>query len=384
MHKGLALDSTSNHFGKIRSLIVITLLLCFVYTGTRTERVLAASQTEVDVGTFPLNATRIASAAPVPKRLILGGACSTCPYGALAEIVKAAVDQYGYDTQVCYACGGGTRAVEIVEGTVAPPTDAGGRVDVGITAAQYVWWAYQGTHDFAQSKRPSTDLRLLAYLQSPSYLLVAARTGSGIRDLHQITQEKMPVKVVAATTSGISDVLAYYGISDDALRAWGGAVVRSTNPKDRTDADVIISFGALNNTPEHNIWYEQSQRQDLRYLQLPDDLIASVTSRYDLERGEIPEGFLRGIDRAIPAIVRTGIVLYCRAGLPAQLAYTITKALDVHQDLLQWDLMNVSYNANHVFTAYGLPLHEGAQRYYRERGYLSSGKSGSKMPALTK
>src|SRR5271154_3039512 len=38
------------------------------------------------------------------KRPVIAGACKTCPWGALAEIVKAAMAPYGYDVQICYNC----------------------------------------------------------------------------------------------------------------------------------------------------------------------------------------------------------------------------------------------------------------------------------------
>ena len=43
---------------------------------------------------------------------------------------------------------------------------------------------------------------------------------------------------------------------------------------------------------------------------------------------------------------------------------------DEHQDILQWNHMNFSYNKNTVWQAYGMPLHPGAAKYYREKGYM--------------
>ena len=43
------------------------------------------------------------------KKPIFGGACVTCPWGSIAEIVKKAIQFYGYDIQICYVCAGGPR-----------------------------------------------------------------------------------------------------------------------------------------------------------------------------------------------------------------------------------------------------------------------------------
>jgi uncharacterized protein len=91
---------------------------------------------------------------------------------------------------------------------------------------------------------------------------------------------------------------------------------------------------------------------------------------FDWEEKSIPLGLFRGVDRPIPAVVRSGTSIYGRDDTPADLAYALAKALDEHQDLLQWSNVTYSYNPYSVWKAFGVPLHPGAERYYRERGYL--------------
>jgi hypothetical protein len=38
------------------------------------------------------------------RKPVLGAACKVCPWGALANIVKEAMQPYGYDIQICYHC----------------------------------------------------------------------------------------------------------------------------------------------------------------------------------------------------------------------------------------------------------------------------------------
>ena len=140
--------------------------------------------------------------------------------------------------------------------------------------------------------------------------------------------------------------------------------------EEQKNADVVIGFGTLSNAPEYSLWTEVSQQYDLTFLELPADLRAKLVKDFDLEERNIPVGLLRGVDRAIPTAVRTGTVIYCRTDMPDDFAYTLAKAIDEHQDLLQWSNMNFSYNSRSVWKAMGIPLHPGAARYYRERGYL--------------
>jgi len=105
-------------------------------------------------------------------------------------------------------------------------------------------------------------------------------------------------------------------------------------------------------------------------LELAKDLRTTVEKQFDLEEGTIPVGLFRTIDKPIPAVTRTGTVLYGRDDMPDEFAYTLAKAMDEHQDLLQWSNVGYSYNPHTVWKAFGVPLHPGAARYYRERGYM--------------
>jgi uncharacterized protein len=323
------------------------------------------------------------------KKPVFGGACKTCPWGAIAEIVKAAVQPYGYDVQICYNCAGGAEEARLVAGAKMPPpltsvTGLGsslvppppdGPVDFGATGVQYLLWAYQGTHDFAKDPEgPRKTLRVVANIQEPSYYVIAVKADSGITDLHQIVEKRLPVQILASTTGGTEmtpAILNYYGLTKESIGSFGGKL-RTNILEDKKNLDVIIGWGALENAPEYNMWYDVSQRHDLKYLKLPDDLRAKLEKEFDLQEGVIPVGLLRGVDQSIPAMVRTGNVVYGRTDMPDDFAYTLAKALDEHQDLFQWanGAMNLSYNAHTVWKAFDIPLHPGAARYYREKGYM--------------
>ncbi|HWP84440.1 MAG TPA: hypothetical protein VNN17_04585, partial [Terriglobia bacterium] len=41
------------------------------------------------------------------KKPVVGAACPTCPWGAMAILIKEAMKHYGWDIQICYYCAGG-------------------------------------------------------------------------------------------------------------------------------------------------------------------------------------------------------------------------------------------------------------------------------------
>jgi TRAP-type uncharacterized transport system substrate-binding protein len=48
----------------------------------------------------------------------------------------------------------------------------------------------------------------------------------------------------------------------------------------------------------------------------------------------------------------------------------VAKAMDEKQSLLKWAIRPFSYDVHTVWKNGPVPLHAGAERYYREVGYL--------------
>jgi uncharacterized protein len=324
------------------------------------------------------------------KRPVLAAACKVCPWGALADVVQEAMKPYGYDVQVCYNCSR-LQAPQLVASAGKPqpveeewarafpaiardelsiqiPRPPNATVDFGVTSTQFLYDAYHGT---APYKTPETNLRLLANIQSPDYLIVAVKSSLGITDLGQIRAKKWPVRILLGIDDGAAAaILRYYGLTENEVESAGGHVGNGSIPAERENFDVIIAGGNLGNAPEYNVWYQASQSNNLTYLPLPDKLLNQLAKDFNMERGTIPDGLLRGINHPIPTVVRTGTAIFARADTPNSFAYAVAEAMDVHQDLLQWSSLRFSYNDHTVWRAYDVPLHPGAARYYRQVDYM--------------
>jgi hypothetical protein len=302
----------------------------------------------------------------------------------MAEVVQAAMKPYGYDVQICYNCNA-VDAPRIVSDARMPPpyrpdpsvpeilaprnVPELGAVDFGAVAIEFLRSAYKGTGIYAKDK-PRTNLRLIASIQDPTYVMVAAKAETGITDLAQIRQKRWPVRIlIAGVGSDSTSILAHFGLSRQAIEAAGGRVGNSA--EDREKFDVVIGAGGpMTTAPEWRIWTEISQKFDLNFIELPDALLATLATEGEQERGVIPAGLYRGVERPIPTVVRTGTVVYGRADMPDDFAYIVAKAMDEQQQLLQWRHLPFSYNVHTVWKGHEVPLHPGAARYYREQGYM--------------
>ena len=331
------------------------------------------------------------------KKPVVAGACAFCPWGALADIVKEAAKSTVWDVQVCYNCSTANSirlpaghklpplrsAVQISEGSPPPPYAP---VDFGVSSPGNLHDGYFGVGTF-KDDGPYKNLRLIAMIEQPSYLVVAVKKSSGIADLADIKAKKMPVHIY---TSGVEadTILAYYGLTKETLESWGGSIGagaagggRGANaaplPENRgervtraQDFDVYIhSNSVMANNPESNLMYQVSQVQQLNFLQLPEDLLNKI-AQYPMARVVMPQAYFAGVDRRISTVGRNGQVVFCRDDAPDNFSYDIAKAMDQHKDLLKWAVLPFSYNSATVAIVKDVPLAPGAARYYREAGYI--------------
>lgn len=316
------------------------------------------------------------------KKPIIGGACPTCPWGGMSEVVREVMQPYGWDIQVCYYCAGGPREARMVAGAMmaTPPEKPGpndmptpkGPVDFGATGAGVLRAAYLGVNDFAKDPEgPRDHLRAVAFIQSPAYYIVAVKASLGIKDLGEIAQKKIPVHMMASTVGQREMtplILEHYGLSEQKILSFGGTY--ATHYSRDGDFDVMMGFGSLSNAPEFTHWYHATQKYDFVFLELAPELREKMSQRFYSEQQKMPLGYFRGVTRPVTTLVQNGIVIYGRTDMPDEFAYTLAKALDEHQDALVWRHMHWSYNWRNVWNPPGVPLHPGAERYYKEVGYM--------------
>ena len=202
--------------------------------------------------------------------------------------------------------------------------------------------------------------------------MIAADRSSGITDLKQVREKKMPVRIMTGPGGPmIETVLEYYGIGKKDVTEWGGKFLAGNALVKNPNFDLMIGTGVLSNYPEGNMWYEMSQKKDLVFLQIPEDLRKKLATEHRGELVDLPFRYLRGLDDAPhPTVGSSGLFVYGRADLPDDFVRDVAKALDEKRSLMKWASLPFSYDPNTVWDGNGVPLHPAAARYYRERGFM--------------
>lgn len=314
------------------------------------------------------------------KRPVVQASCDYCPWGSLALLLKDMMAKTGYDLQICETCNGAESARIVALRLMPPPisdrhaaqgilTTPNGPVDFGITTRDIVKSAYVGNPAFKEGA--FKDLRVIANIDGPYYLMLAVTKESGITDLNDVVKKKMPVRILGGTGAA-AQVLAYYGITPDYVKSVGGAYFAGNALEKEENFDIIAGNGVNANNPESNMWYEMSMKKNLVFLPIPEPVRQQmIKDNPNAELVTLPYRYLKGVEKPLPSVgTSNGAVVYARADVPDALAYDLAKALDERQSMLKWGVVPFSYDPKTVTNGDGIPLHPGAVKYYRERGYL--------------
>jgi TRAP-type uncharacterized transport system substrate-binding protein len=306
------------------------------------------------------------------KRLVFGGAPPGSPWGTLGEITARALAPLGYEVRI---------EPEASRGR-CPGMLTGGLVDLGATQAITTAWAYKGIHGYTK-EGAYPRLRALATIMHPAWLGVAVRWDTGITDLGQIRERKLPVRVIGGVGEMFEAIWAHYGLSRELIESWGGrflpAVVRGgdgvigTSPWVRSgEVDVIMDNIYAAYTIEAAAFHEAAILMNLRFLPLPDDLIQTICRDLGGDPGFIPYRLVRGVLAPTASVYRPYQLIFGRDDMPDDFAYLLAKELDERRHLFRETLLPYSYDSKTVAHNHGIPLHPSAERYYREVGYLGS------------
>jgi TRAP-type uncharacterized transport system substrate-binding protein len=108
------------------------------------------------------------------------------------------------------------------------------------------------------------------------------------------------------------------------------------------------------------------------FLPLEDEVLKKMES-YGYRRSVIPRSVFKGLDQDVPALDFSGWPLCCRRELPDEIAYGVVQAIDQRKKTMPVDAEALDLTRICRDTEEGplcVPLHPGAEKYYKEQGYL--------------
>ncbi len=117
---------------------------------------------------------------------------------------------------------------------------------------------------------------------------------------------------------------------------------------------------------------EASEGRALTLLACPQPLLEHL-ARFGLGQGLIPAGTYAKAANAAEDVrsATMGTTIIVSDAMPDDVAYTITKAINDNADRFRGLHASLAdYDPSRGFLHLGVTLHPGAERYYREKGWL--------------
>jgi TRAP transporter TAXI family solute receptor len=292
--------------------------------------------------------------------------------GGMAELLR---EKAGLNIKVIP--GGGTQNPVLVEK---------GDAELGMGLPPLLGAAQRGEDPYPGQKME--HLRALAGNMSLNtfHFYVAADSPYAKMTMDEIFRGKKPIRL-AISKPGSSDVwvfekaMEFYGFcapgkTADCYKSWEAAGARFFRGsyaeqagafKDR-NVDGTFTFLAL---PGASIT-EASVGRELKLLAFPKPLLEHL-GKFGLGEGVIPAGtYPKAANAGEPVVSATmGTTITVNAKMANDLAYTITKTLNDNVDRVRkihGSLADYDPAKGHLYL--GVALHPGAERYYREKGYL--------------
>ena len=204
---------------------------------------------------------------------------------------------------------------------------------------------------------------LLGSETQPNLVLNALRT---VSDVKVLSTPSVVVLDNQVATLQVGDQVPVATASATVLTGTGAPVV---NTIDYRNTGVILRVVPRINA-NGNVLLDIEQEISNVAAGSADNLRATLTKTFLLQEHDAPAALLRGVTRPIPTVARDGTAIYARADLPDDFAYAVAKAIDERQGLLRWSHIPFSYNPSTVWKLGDVPLHPGAARYYKKRGYM--------------
>ena len=270
---------------------------------------------------------------------------------------------------------------DVMGGMRAPIEIGKRRVDIAyVNPSAIVAMAFRGKGYYTQKM----ELRVLASFPSWDRIAIVVSKDLGVKSLHDIARRKIPLRVSTrlsgvnnSTYYTISTILALYGLSFDKIKRRGGKVQECARPfaAERLRGIAQRSLDAIFDEGISTVggWLDQALENGYEVLSLEPDKVKKL-ERMGYTKAVLPKSRYRQFRDDVLSIDFSGWSLVTHRWLPNKLAYAAVETIDERQSVIPVDDdkpldMRMLCRSTEKCPLQ-IPLHPGAAKYYREKGYL--------------
>ena len=235
-------------------------------------------------------------------------------------------------------------------------------------------WAAEGKEAYTEKL---DNLRALVGGLDTYYLVAVATKKLGIASVREIRDKKLPVRVYTQPVGALGEfagrqLLRAIGFGYNDIKGWGGSVTHvgyNVIVDAFKDGRADILFAVI--TPKHPSVSEIVANVDVDFLGLDADT-AKALGPLGYSPATMPPDTFKNQSKPV-STVGFPTVLITNKDLPEPIAYTVTKTVIENKDALvrgHGGLAEFDPRTAWQPEKVGIPLHPGAERAYREKGWM--------------
>jgi TRAP transporter TAXI family solute receptor len=209
------------------------------------------------------------------------------------------------------------------------------------------------------------------------YLVAVTAKKLGLNSIKDIKDKKIPIKMLTQPVGSLGEfagrqLLRAYDVTYNDIKGWGGStqhvgynVIVDAFKDGRAD----VLFAVI--TPKHPSVSEIVSGADVKFLGPESDVVTALAP-LGYVPATMPAETFKGQSEAVKT-VGFPTVLITNKELPEPVAYTVTKTVVENKDALVRGHAGLSeFDPKTAWQPdkVGLPLHPGAERAYREKGWM--------------
>jgi len=243
-----------------------------------------------------------------------------------------------------------------------------GQIEAGFTQSDVAYWAQTGT-GLWEGQPAVEKLRLIANLYPESIHLVA-RADAGIETVADLRGKRVSLdEPDSGTLVDARIILEGYGLSESDVRA---EFLRPDQAAARMREGQMDAFFFVGGYPAGAI-AELASQHDIKLIPIDGEAADKLRETYSFfAANSFPAGTYSGQDKTV-ATLSVGAQLVTSADQPEELIYAITKALysdSARRLFAAGHVKGGSITLENATKGAGIPLHPGAEKFYREAGMI--------------
>lgn len=231
---------------------------------------------------------------------------------------------------------------------------SGEYIELGIAQADFIYDASDGAGYSA-----------IAGLYTEACQIVVLKD-SDILNVDDLQGKKVSIgETESGTERNAKQILQAYGLNDTLVEMKNYDYKTAVNKLENGEIDALFCTAGV----KMEIIEELAKRSSIRFLSIDDNRMQKLTSTYPfLKEYYIPENTYEGQTEQVTTI-GVEAVLLARDELDEDIVSKITKILFEYRDELPFNsLSDFGLSDKDVTQEIGIPFHEGALKYYKERG----------------